>query len=111
MRLTEYRNTKIEITTGYECDNCGSIHLSYKDEDDYEDAYEDEYGFPYKWAQFTSIRERFSEKEYTTYIACSPNCYIALLKRASKDCKGTPSATINGLGLEFVNDLIQTIEK
>lgn len=96
MKLTEYKEvTKREkVTTGYKCDECGKI--------------DDGNNMPYDWHEFSGHHNSWGNdscESYEYYMACSPECYAKLLKKAVEEFEEYNDAEIDEFDIEFAKKM------
>ena len=92
LEVTEKRSVIVAAI----CDNCGKENKGSKQPDD--------------WHSFEGHHNSWgndSIDSYENYLACSPECYIELLKKAFKNFHEYSTAEINGMKIGFVKKLLE----
>ena len=100
--ITELKNvTKTEhVTVGYKCDRCGFVHMGDT--------------MPKGWHEFCTEHDEWGRDSVDSieyYVACSPFCYIKLVKMVINENAGYKSTVIDKFNIDFAENLIEYIEE
>lgn len=103
--MSRIRETKIvtkteEVTVGYKCDNCDKVHSGKSQPDE--------------WHEFSGHHESWgndSFESYEYYMACSPECYVNLLKKAVKEFEDYNTSEIDGFSIDFAKNMVGFLKK